>query len=325
MVVPWILSFERADESSRLYDSSHVPIFQTFQRHFRGWRIVSLDPPEIEVYSDQIFPDAETIVAARTPQLMPWHTLALGMRAERSGELAFSSNKADRMRVDWLSLVAGPSLPILERHLRAAREQEHLPYAQVLREYVSADEVAARYEAMARWYAARRHFWIDSGPYYLHSVHPVERSVVLRRYEDFPDRADKWLRFAEPWIPAVDVDGPMLVRLGGRPEFDIDISFNGEPYPADAVERVRYLLFDDRNRLIDEGDAEPEGEGRWRVVLDTAVVDRLGVGASSIEVAVTSTLVALPAFASHAFAVVPDRQAAGARHADARQTGARAQ
>lgn len=54
VVLPWILQFERADKTSRLYDLSHVPTFEVFQRHFRGWRIVSREPLVIEIYSDQI-------------------------------------------------------------------------------------------------------------------------------------------------------------------------------------------------------------------------------------------------------------------------------
>ncbi|HUH05898.1 MAG TPA: ABC transporter substrate-binding protein, partial [Kofleriaceae bacterium] len=78
MILPWILTFDRADESSRLFDVAHVPTFEVFQRHFRGWRIVSRAPLTVEIYSDQVFPDAESIVAARTPDAAPWHTLALG-------------------------------------------------------------------------------------------------------------------------------------------------------------------------------------------------------------------------------------------------------
>lgn len=200
VVLPWILNFERADESSRLFDPSHVPAFEVFQRHFRGWRIVSTEPLIIEIYSDQIYPDAETIVAARAPSATPWHTLALGIRAEHGGELAFSSNKADRMRVNWLSLVAGPSLAILERLLDA----EYVPYPQVLEAYLREGEAGQRFQSLRKWYDKRRHFWVGDGPFYLHSVHPVERTIVLRRFEDFPDPADKWLRFTRAEIPEVD-------------------------------------------------------------------------------------------------------------------------
>jgi peptide/nickel transport system substrate-binding protein len=305
LVLPWILTFERADPASPLFDAADAPSIEVFKRHFRGRRIVSTDPLVIEIYSDQIYPDAEWIANARTPDVAPWHTLAVAMRAEMQAELAFSSNKADRHQIGWMSMIAGPSLAILERHLQAARERDHLPFANVLRDYLRPGEIEERYAALGQWYAERRHFWVDNGPFYLHSVHPVERTVVFRRFEDFPDAADKWLRFTEPRIPALDIEGPMVVRMGEAPAFELDISFNGKSYPVEDIERARYLLFDGRGRLVAEGDAEPVGDGRWVVALEPAEVEQLGIGASSLEVAVTSVHVALPAFASHGFAVVP--------------------
>jgi peptide/nickel transport system substrate-binding protein len=305
LILPWILTFERADETSPLFDAADAPSIEVFRRHFRGRRIISTDPLVVEIFSDQIYPDAEWIANARVPNVSPWHTLGVAMRAEAQGELAFSSNKADREQVGWMSLVAGPSLSILERHLRESRARDYLPYANVLAEYVRPGEVAARYAALSRWYQERRHFWVDNGPYYLHSVHPVERTVVFRRFEDFPDRGDKWLRFAEPWIPALDISGPMVVAIGEAPQFEVDISFNGEPYPREDIERARYLLFDGRGMLVADGDARPTGNGRWVVSLRPEEVAALGVGANSLEVAVTSERVALPAFASHGFAIVP--------------------
>jgi peptide/nickel transport system substrate-binding protein len=305
MVLPWILTFDRADEASRLFDVAHVPTFEVFQRHFRGWRIVSRDPLTVEIYSDQIYPDAETIVASRTPDVLPWHTLALGIRAEQAGELAFSSNKSDRLRVDQLNMVAGPSLAILSRHLNIARNTEFVPFAETLGELVSETEAAERYQALETWWAEREHFWVGDGPFYLHSVHPLERVLVLRRNEFFPDPSDKWLRFTTPEIPRLVLDGPMIVPVDEPAEFTLDVTFEGEPYPEEALETPQYLLFDGTGELVRKGDAEKVGAGSWRVRLTPDELAALGTGANSLEVAVTSDRVALPAFASHAFATVP--------------------
>ncbi|ABI57522.1 ABC transporter substrate-binding protein [Alkalilimnicola ehrlichii MLHE-1] len=305
VVLPWILTFERADEDSPLFDVAHVPAYEAFRRHFRGWHIVSEDPLVIDVYSDQIFPDAETIVAARAPGTTPWHMLALGIMAEREGSLAFSSNKADRLRVDWLSLVSGPSLPVLRRQLERLQQTDHLPYAPTLAQYLTPDEAAARYQALADWYAARGHFYVGDGPFYLRGVHPVDGSVVLRRFTDFPDPADKWLQFAEPQIPELTLDGPVVVAHGESVAFELAVTFEGEPYPREAIQQVQFLLFDGDNRLAHRGEAEYRGEERWRVSVPAEVLQRLGRGANSLEIAVTTDRVALPAFASHAFATVP--------------------
>jgi peptide/nickel transport system substrate-binding protein len=310
VVLPWILAFERADEDSRLHDPSYVPGFEVFQRHFRGWRIVSRDPLVIEIYSDQVYPDAETIVAARTPSAEPWHTIALGIMAESNGELAFSSHKADRLEVNWMNMIAGPSLSILERLLDRAAAESYVPFHEAMRGFLRDGEPDARYAALRAWYAARGHFQIGAGPFYLHSVHPVERSLVARRFEDFPDRADKWLQFTSPPIPELDLDGPMLVPQDQAVKFGLRITFEDEPYPVVDLESVKYLLFDGDGRLARRGEAEPAGDGRWTIELPADEVAGLGAGANSLEVAVISRRVALPTFATHGFATVPAGTAA---------------
>lgn len=320
-VLPWILDFERASEASPLFDPAHLATFEAFRRHFRGWRILSSEPLVIEVYSDQIFPDAESIVAARAPSPLPWHVLMLGILGERRGELAFSSNKADRHRVDWLSLVAGPSLPALARLLEQAREAGELPHEVAMGEWLAPGERERRLEALAAWHGAFGHFWVGSGPYRLHSVHPVEGSVVLRRFEGYRDPADRWLGLSTAPIPELVLDGPLVVEAGGpgarndlaaggaegheAAEFRLSLTVEGEPYPEADVQEVSYLLFDGQGALAHRGEARPLGDGEWRVLLDAEVLAALGSGANSLELAVISRRVALPAFASHVFATVP--------------------
>lgn len=312
VLLPWILSYERADEDSELFDPAHVPTFEVHRQHFRGWRIVSESPLVIDVYSDQIYPDAENMVGARVPAVQPWHMLALGIRAERAGDLAFSSNKADRLRVDWLNLVGGPSLRTLDRHLERARDEGFLPFAEVLGPALRDDEIEERYRAIGDWYRDRGHFLVGDGPFYLHSVHAVERSLVLRRFADFPDASDKWLRFTRAEIPELSLDGPLVVERGEGAEFLLRITFEGETYAAEDIEAVRYLLFDGSSELVLRGDAEQNEDGDWYVALSPGQVEMLGTGANSLEFAVTTHRVALPNFATHAFATVPSRPAARA-------------
>jgi Predicted solute binding protein len=61
IVYSFILTFDRADPKSPLYDESYVPVFEEFRAVFKGLRILSEDPLVIEVYSDRIYLDAEWI------------------------------------------------------------------------------------------------------------------------------------------------------------------------------------------------------------------------------------------------------------------------
>jgi hypothetical protein len=83
---------------------------------------------------------------------------------------------------------------------------------------------------------------------------------------------------------------------------------------------VQYLLFDGTGELVRKGDAERSATGSMAIRL-TPVEWPLGTGANSLEVAVTSRRVALPAFASHAFATVPSWEV-GAASAGRAQGGA---
>lgn len=305
LVIPYILLFVRADEASPLFDRSHVPAFRNFERHFRGLRIVSRDPLVVEVYSEQIYPDAETIVAARAPSVQPWHVVGLGVRAEHSGELAFSSDKADRRQRTWMSLVSGPSLPVLDRHRREAAGTGWVPFAETLADLTREGGPAARYEALAAWRAERGHYWIGAGPFYLHAVYPVAGSLVMRRYEDFPDSGDKWLRFTEPQIPVLAVDGPMTVAANESARFTVEITHKDEPYPRAGIDAVEYLLLDGKGRLQGKGEAQLVDTGTWEVRIPRERIAGLGTGANRLEITVKSSRVALPRFASHAFATLP--------------------
>ena len=97
----------------------------------------------------------------------------------------------------------------------------------------------------------------------------------------------------------------MIVPADQTAEFTLEVTFAGEPYPDEALETLQYLLFDGNGGMVASGDAERVKDGLWRIELTPDELADLGVGANSLEVAVTSRRVALPSFASHAFATVP--------------------
>jgi peptide/nickel transport system substrate-binding protein len=306
-VFGFILGFDRAKQQSPIFDEAAVPAFKTFMSQFRGARILEKNPLVVEIYSDQLFPDAETIVASRSAEFYtntPWHELALGVLVEKNRELAFSASKADRLKVQWLSYISGPSLAVLDRHLANALKEAFIPYRNALGEYLNPQEATQRYEKLRDWRQTRKHFWVSNGPFYLHAVYPVEKIVVLRKSQLFTDPADKWVRFVEPRIADVEVSGPRMVKVGSDVEFQVQVSFQGKPYPAQDIEFVRYLLFDARGELVELGNAESVREGVWRVALNSKQTARLALGSNRLEAAVTSRVVALPSFRSFRFVTV---------------------
>jgi peptide/nickel transport system substrate-binding protein len=311
IMLRWILTFDRAMEGSAIFDPAAVPAFRTWEREFRGFRIISENPLVVELYTDEFSMDAEIIASSAAAAFWPnylagpgaWHNLALGIRAEAARELAFSSAKATRERVEWASFIAGPSIAILDRHLAAARAENFIPYAPTLGRFITAEEARTRWTQLTHWRRGRGHFWIGTGPFQLQRVMPVEKIVELHRFPRFADPATRWLRFGAPKKAAVAVTGPATVRAGAEAAFDIRVTHAGRPYPPAEIERVRWLLFDARGELAATGEAPRVGD-IWRAALPAATTGRLAPGSSRLEVIVVSRVVAMPSFANASFAVL---------------------
>lgn len=293
-----IVTFDRGQEGSPYYDAGAAAAYDSFMSAFRGVKIVSTDPLVIETYSDLWNVDAELNVNFWWPYFDQgqgsWHALTLGLMAEEAGEAAFSSAKADEMEVEWLSYIAGPTIDILKGQLDAALADTFIPYAPTMADYLSAEEAQARYQNLTDWYNELGHFWIGTGPLYLERAYPVEKTVSLKRYADFPDLSEKWTGFAEPMLADLFVDGPDRVAIGSEAVYDVFVDFEGEPYPAKDIGSVRYMVFDATGGLVTVGDATPVDDGLWEVVLGADITSQLAAGSNRLEVVAVSNLVAVP-------------------------------
>lgn len=307
MVVGFVLALDRAKPASAIYDEAEVPSLETFFGHFRGLRILQEDPLVVEVYSNHISPDAETIAGSRAGYLFtstPWPSLALGILAEQNHELAFSSSKADQLKVEWMSYIAGPTLPILDRYLVQAQEDGYIPYENTAGQYISTAEAQDRYRRLREFHQARGHFWVGQGPFYLSSVYPTEKNVVIRRFDRFPDPADKWQRFIDPRIPEVDISGPVRITSGEPAQFQVKVTFQGDPYAADDIELARFLVLDARSELVASANIQPRPDGLWIVELTPEQTAELETGSTRLEVAVVSRLVSIPSFETFSFVTI---------------------
>ncbi|HXK42540.1 MAG TPA: ABC transporter substrate-binding protein [Anaerolineae bacterium] len=300
-----ILTFDRAKEASPVYDASAVADFEGFMAAFKGVKILSEDPLIIETYSDSYQLDAEMSISDWWPYYAQgqgaWHTLALGLMADAAGEATFSAAKADELQVEWLSYIAGPTIEIMKKHLDEVVASGEIPYAPTMSEYVDAAEAQARYANLAEWFRQRGHLWIGTGPFYLERAFPVEGTVILRRFLDYPDMADKWLRFSEAPIAEVELDGPGRVTIGSPATYDVYVTFNEEPYAVADIDNVKYLVLDAKGEVAYVGAAEAVEDGLWKIELSADVTGKLEAGSNRLEVVVVSKRVALPSTDSLTF------------------------
>ncbi len=301
-----ILLFDRGKEASPLYDETAASQLVSFLNHFKGVRIVSTDPLVIETYDDSVVTlDAENLVITWWPQnAQAWHVLAIAAAAEANGELAFSSHKADAMGVEWTDFVAGPSLDILKKYLDEAAVNNTIPYEHVLKDDITVDEAEARYANLSRFYGTYGHFWIGTGPFVLTDVDTTNKMAVLKRFEEYPDPADKWAIFGTPMLAEVEINGVAQVVKGQEAAFDVFVTFNGDPYPADQMAKVIYLVFDEAGNLQTKGEAVMVEEGTYRVMLPGEVTKGFATGALNLQVAAVPKAVAVSGVGSFDFVAV---------------------
>jgi peptide/nickel transport system substrate-binding protein len=307
VVMALIMLFDPGKEGSAIFDESQVSTLESFLSVFKGARIVSTDPLTIEYYQDGFQLDAELNVTTLWPGSTyaygeaPWHTVAIGNMAEANGDLAYSADKADAAGIEWMSFIAGPSLELLAGHLETAAAESTIPYEATLGQYITAEEAAARYANLQAWYGEHNNFWVATGPYMLNEVFPTEEIVSLTHFDDFPDLADRWARFAEPRIAEVEIDGPGQVTIGQEAAFDVFVTFQGEPYPAADVMEVKYLIYDATGAVVEVGTATEAADGQYTVTIPSTVTSQLQTGANRLEVAVIPSVVAVPTFQSLEF------------------------
>ena len=127
---------------------------------------------------------------------------------------------------------------------------------------------------------------------------------MLKRNEDFPDLANKWDRFSTPKIATVDLSGDGQVTASQEASFDVNVTFNNEPYPANEISSVKYLVFNSNGDLVASGDATAVSDGQYQVTLPADVTSKFDAGSYKIEVAVVSNVVSIPSFASFEFVTV---------------------
>jgi peptide/nickel transport system substrate-binding protein len=305
-ILNMIYTFAPGMEGSSIYDESAASALATFMQTFKGFKLVSEDPLTFEWYSDTYSLDAENNVVTRQyrsafwPEygfgVAPWHTMAIATRAEAAEELAFTTDKADLLEVEWMNFIGGPSLDILETNLDEALAETYIPFEATMGDYITADEAETRYKNLKHWYNDKGHFWVNSGPYYLDQVFLVEKTLTLKHNPYYSESLERWSGFSSPKLSEVSLDGPGLVTVGQENTFTVFVDYEGAPYPMTEVLEVKYLLFDPTGELIEVGPAEMVTEGEYEFTLS---VD--GDGAYKVEVAAIVIPVSIPSFATLEF------------------------
>lgn len=191
-----ILPIDRTKMGSLLYDSS-AP----------GWpadlvaiRITDDSPLTIETYTNAYNLDAELNVFPWWPKGIsgpqPWHVTSLAAVLEEKDVEAFSLDKASADGVPQINYLTTPTITNMA-DLLGSGPFSYVPYFSTMSSYVTPGEEAARWSNLQTWFAARGHFWVGDGPFYLDAYSWGGQTLVLTRFDDFPDMAGKWDEFID--------------------------------------------------------------------------------------------------------------------------------
>ncbi len=304
-----IMTFDRANEASAIYDAQAVPNFESFISAFKAFKITDTSPLTVEYYTDYFAQDAELNVATLWPQYFygegAWDVIAIGNMAEAAGELAYSADKATEKSIEQMSFIGGPSMEILAKYLDQAIAEKTIPYAATLGEYITANQAVARYTNLKNWYTAHGHFWVGTGPYYVDRAFLTEKTLTLNNYGRFTDPSDKWAQFGEPKLAAVAIDGPTSVKIGEQAVYNVSVTFKGAPYAAADIKTVKYLVYDATNAVVASGAATPAADGQYTVTLTADMTKGLAAGSNRLEVAVVPLVVVAPTFSDVSFVTAP--------------------
>jgi len=308
-VMGMIMTFDRAKKESAIYDPQAEPNFLPFQEQFKGFKIITTDPLVIEYYSDNYSLDAELNVPVLFPTYTfgegSWDVIATANAAEAAGEIAYSSDKATEKKIEQTSFIGGPTLDILAKTLDTLIADKTVPFAPTMGAYLTADEAVARYEALKAWYGAHKNFMVGTGPYYIDQAFLTEKTLTLKHFDDYPDLADRWSAFGDPKLATVELDGPGQVKIGDEAKFDVFVTYKDQPYPANEIKQVKYLLYNAKGDIVSVAEAVPVTDGQYSIVLDAATTKGLEAGSNKLEIAVVPFTVSQPTFQSIQFVTAP--------------------
>jgi hypothetical protein len=157
-------------------------------------------------------------------------------------------------------------------------------------------------------YEAHGNFYDGTGPYYLDSVDLNADSVVVKNNGWYPDPSDRWAAFGEAPLAEATLDGPAQIKIGEQAVFTVSLTMqaSGDPYPSADIKEVMFLIYDSQGLTVYVGAGKATGtDGQYTLIVPTNVTSTLVAGSGRIEAAAVLIPVAIPAFTSLDYVVVP--------------------
>ncbi len=133
-------------------------------------------------------------------------------------------------------------------------------------------------------------------------------SAVVKTNPKYVDPADRWSRFGLAPLAVAALDGPAQVKIGAETAFTVTLTkkSDGSPYASADVKAVKFLIYDDTGKTVYVGEGTAGGsDGVYTLTVPADVTSKLVAGTGRIEAAAVLIPVAIPAFTTLDYTVVP--------------------
>ena len=89
--------------------------------------------------------------------------------------------------------------------------------------------------------------------------------------------------------------------IGTEAVYNVAVTFDDQPYPADKIDAVKYLVFDAAGAVVTQGDATAGADGAYTITLSADDTAKLVAGSNKLEVVTTSLAVSIPTITDFEF------------------------
>lgn len=227
----------------------------------------------------------------------PWELTAAAERAVIDGKFAFSRSDSTEKVISWYDPLVRDHAEIIRDELQKMKNENYVPIA--LRDVVTPEDAATRYDAAMEWIDTHGHAIISNGGFYLDNFNPAGGTITIKAFRDptYPFEVGHWSQFREPKIATItNVDAPRSVTLGQPATVTIGVEVGGEPSSNADVD---YFVSDRGGALVLKGKAIPGDGGIFRVELSGEETQKFSVGPNQLRLFATGKEATRPAFSTH--------------------------
>ncbi len=214
----WFMGYERGQEESAIYDPAAESMLASTRDSTIGVRF-TVNPEagvglKVEVWSTVWQMDAERMIGTGFPNYAQgngfWHPIALGIRGERAGDMAFGEVKGQPLPLGWINFLnrdvqLGALVGYLDDIIDEATYSDAIVpfYDFINAQYAAAGlgsfapEVDVRMENLKDFVGEVNHLWVGSGPYYVDDYSFALNWIRLAAFEAYPDDPERWFFLLE--------------------------------------------------------------------------------------------------------------------------------